>query len=61
MLKALGIKKIRLMTNNPNKINQINSSESGIEITERVPLAVPVRPQDIGYLTTKKVRMGHFL
>ncbi|MBP5284315.1 MAG: bifunctional 3,4-dihydroxy-2-butanone-4-phosphate synthase/GTP cyclohydrolase II [Treponema sp.] len=61
MLKALGIKKIRLMTNNPDKINQINSSESGIEITERVPLAVPVRPQDIGYLTTKKVRMGHFL
>ncbi len=61
MLRALGVKKIRLMTNNPDKIKQINSSESGIEITERIPLAVPVRPQDIQYLTTKKVRMGHFL
>ena len=61
MLKALGIKKIRLLTNNPDKINQINDSGTGIEITERIPLAVPTRPQDIQYLTTKRVRMGHFL
>ena len=61
MLKDLGIKKIRLMTNNPDKINQINSSQSEIEITERVPLAVEPREQDIQYLTTKKIRMGHFL
>lgn len=61
MLKALGIRKIRLMTNNPDKIKQINTGDSGIEITERVSLAVPTRPQDIQYLTTKRVRMGHFL
>lgn len=61
MLKELGIKKIRLLTNNPDKINQINGADSGIEITERIPLAVPTRPQDIQYLTTKRVRMGHFL
>ncbi len=61
MLKSLGIKKIRLLTNNPDKIKQINDSDSGIEITERLPLAVPTRPQDIQYLTTKRVRMGHFL
>lgn len=61
ILKALGIKKIKLMTNNPDKIKQINNKENGIEITERVTLSVPTRPQDIGYLTTKKVRMGHFL
>lgn len=61
MLKILGIKKIKLLTNNPDKIKQINDSDSGIEITERLPLAVPTRPQDIQYLTTKRVRMGHFL
>lgn len=61
MLKELGIKKIRLLTNNPDKINQINGADTGIEITERIPLAVPARPQDIQYLTTKRVRMGHFL
>ncbi len=61
MLKILGIKKIKLLTNNPDKIKQINDSGSGIEITERLPLAVPTRPQDIQYLTTKRVRMGHFL
>ena len=60
ILKELGISKIRLMTNNPDKINQINSS-SGVEITERVPLAVETRPQDIEYLLTKKKRMGHLL
>lgn len=61
MLKELGIKKIRLLTNNPDKINQINGADTGIEITERIPLAVPTRPQDIQYLTTKRMRMGHFL
>lgn len=61
ILKQLGINKIRLMTNNPDKINQINNSNSGIEITERIPLSVPTRPQDIQYLMTKRVRMGHFL
>ena len=61
MLKELGSKKIRLLTNNPDKINQINGADTGIEITERIPLAVPTRPQDIQYLTTKRVRMGHFL
>ena len=61
MLKELGIKKIRLLTNNPDKINQINGADTGIEITERIPLAVPTSPQDIQYLTTKRVRMGHFL
>ncbi|MGI5058643.1 bifunctional 3,4-dihydroxy-2-butanone-4-phosphate synthase/GTP cyclohydrolase II [Treponema pectinovorum] len=61
ILKSLGIHKIKLMTNNPDKIKQINSKENGIEITQRVALCVPTRPQDIGYLTTKKVRMGHFL
>ena len=61
ILRDLGAKKIRLMTNNPDKIQKLNSAENGIEIIERVPLSVPPRPQDIEYLRTKKVRMGHFL
>lgn len=61
ILRDLGVRKIRLMTNNPDKIEQINAGGKGIEITERVPLAVKTRPQDIEYLLTKKRRMGHML
>ena len=61
ILKDLGVSKIRLMTNNPDKIDQINDKDAGLEITERVPLAVETRPQDIEYLRTKKIRFGHFL
>ena len=61
ILKDLGVSKIRLMTNNPDKIGQINDKDAGLEITERVPLAVETRPQDIEYLRTKKIRFGHFL
>ena len=61
ILKDLGISRIKLMTNNPDKIGQINNKDAGLEITERVPLAVETRPQDIEYLRTKKIRFGHFL
>lgn len=61
ILKDLGISRIKLMTNNPDKIGQINNKDAGLEITERVPLAVETRPQDIEYLHTKKIRFGHFL
>ncbi len=61
ILKDLGISRIKLMTNNPDKIGQINNKDAGLEITERIPLAVETRPQDIEYLHTKKIRFGHFL
>jgi GTP cyclohydrolase II len=44
-----------------NGDGQINNKDAGLEITERVPLAVETRPQDIEYLHTKKIRFGHFL
>ena len=61
ILKDLGISRIRLMTNNPDKINRINSELAGLEITERVELSVPPRKEDFNYLKTKAVKMGHML
>jgi GTP cyclohydrolase II len=59
MLDALGVTRIRLMTNNPKKIEQLSSH--GIEIVERVALSLPSNPHNEGYLKTKKNRSGHIL
>lgn len=61
ILKNLGVSRIRLMTNNPHKIDALGCKECGIEITERIPLEVPVQKHDAFYLQTKAVRMGHLL
>ncbi|MBQ7151578.1 MAG: GTP cyclohydrolase II [Synergistaceae bacterium] len=57
ILKDLGLKKIRLMTNNPGKISGLE--EYGIEITERVPILIQANKYNKKYLDTKAVRMGH--
>ena len=59
ILKDLGLKRIRLMTNNPGKISGLE--EYGIEIVERVPILI--RPNEFNerYLDTKAVRMGHIM
>ena len=59
MLNALGVTRIRLITNNPDKIAQLSSH--GIEIVERVALALPTNPHNEGYLETKQARTGHML
>ena len=59
ILSDLGIKKIRLMTNNPKKI--IGLEGYGMEVTERVPLEMKPRRQNRRYLRTKKEKMGHKL
>lgn len=57
MLRHLGIRKLRLMTNNPTK--RVGLEGYGLEIVERVPMAVLPIPENERYLRTKKDRMGH--
>jgi len=59
MLKALKFSTVRLMTNNPNKVEGLE--RYGIGVTERVAHAFPTNPHNEGYLATKKVRTGHLL
>lgn len=60
ILKDLGVKKIRLMTNNPLKVSGIESYGT-VTVTERVPVQVKPCMQNIFYLQTKNKRMGHLL
>ena len=57
ILQDLGIDSVRLLTNNPEKVRQLE--ERGIEVTERVPLVVGVGAFNESYLETKRDRMGH--
>ena len=59
ILVALGIKKIRLMTNNPRKF--IGLAGYGLEIIDRVPIEVPPNRANLKYLKTKKEKLGHIL
>lgn len=59
MLKSLGVKSIRLLTNNPKKLLELQKWE--IEITERVKHIYSPSPYNIKYLETKKKRSGHLL
>ncbi|MBO5720461.1 MAG: GTP cyclohydrolase II, partial [Bacteroidales bacterium] len=59
ILRALGLKKLRLMTNNP--VKRIGLEGYGIEITEIVPIEVETNPYNEFYMKTKKERMGHTL
>ena len=59
ILKDLGAKTLRLLTNNPDKVYQL--SDFGMQINERVPIKMETTPYDSFYLKTKKIRMGHML
>ena len=59
ILRDLGVKSMRLLTNNPDKVYQL--SEFGMTIKERVPIQMSATKYDLFYLRTKQQRMGHLL
>ena len=59
ILQDLGVKKLRLLTNNPRKVSGISGFD--LEIVERVPVEASVTDENRDYMRTKKVRMGHIL
>lgn len=59
ILKDLGIKKMRLLTNNPRKIKGLNGY--GLEVVERVPIQMEARTENEKYLKTKYDKLGHLL
>jgi GTP cyclohydrolase II len=59
MLSLLGQERIRLLTNNPEKVARLVSE--GVEVIERVPHKLPPNPHNARYLDTKRDRTGHAL
>ena len=59
MLRALGIDRVRLLTNNPDKVVGLESA--GIEVTDRVAHQMPANPHNADYLATKRKKSGHLL
>lgn len=59
MLKDLGVKSVRLITNNPDKIEKLKAD--GIDIAERVAIQMPANKYDEFYLKTKQNKMGHYV
>ncbi|MBL3530021.1 GTP cyclohydrolase II [Companilactobacillus zhachilii] len=59
ILKSKGVKQIELMTNNPDKVKQLQ--ESGIEVVQRIPLEVGLTKENQAYLKTKKEKFHHIL
>ena len=59
ILRDMGVKTMRLLTNNPDKVYQLK--DFGLEILERVPIQMEATKDDLFYLRTKQRRMGHML
>ena len=57
MLLDLGVWRARLLTNNPAKIEGLE--RYGVEVVERIPLRTSPNPSNLGYLRTKREKMGH--
>lgn len=61
ILKDLGMSKIRLLTNNPKKLDAVVYGGFDLEVTDQVPLVPPTKSENAAYLATKRDKMGHKL
>ena len=59
IIKQLGLKRIRIMSNNPDKIEALR--EAGLEVVERIPMEFEPHERSLEYLKTKKEKLGHML
>jgi 3,4-dihydroxy 2-butanone 4-phosphate synthase/GTP cyclohydrolase II len=59
ILRDLGVRKIKLLTNNPKKV--VGLKGYGLEIIERVPIEMPSNPENENYLATKRDKLGHLI
>jgi GTP cyclohydrolase II len=59
ILKQLGLTQVRLMTNNPEKVEALQLA--GVEVVERISAEVPSEPTNERYLQTKREKMGHLV
>ena len=57
ILRDLGVRRVRLLTNNPRKVRGLEAY--GVDVVERLPLEVPARSGNIAYLRTKQQKLGH--
>ena len=61
VLKDLGLKEIRLLTNNPKKTEAFNLRGFDLTVVDQVPIIPVVNEHNAAYLTTKRTKMGHML
>jgi 3,4-dihydroxy 2-butanone 4-phosphate synthase/GTP cyclohydrolase II len=59
ILADIGVRKMKLMTNNPKK--RVGLTGYGLEVVELVPLQIPPNDKNFNYLLTKKIKLGHLL
>ena len=59
ILADLGVRRLRLLTNNPKKV--VGLDAYGLDLVDRVPIMAPPRPQNRDYLETKRVKLGHLI
>ena len=61
VLKDLGLSKIRLLTNNPKKLDAVVYGGFDLEVVDQAPLVPPINENNASYLATKRDKMGHRL
>jgi 3,4-dihydroxy 2-butanone 4-phosphate synthase/GTP cyclohydrolase II len=61
ILKDLGLRKVRLLTNNPKKVDAFIYDGFDLQVIDQVPIVAPTNPHNVRYLSTKRDKMGHKL